>query len=171
MGLGSQISQTLALASANELDHYIKEKLRIKGYGRYMDDGYIIHESKEYLQNVLNEIRKICDKLGIKLNIKKTQIVKLTHGFTWLKARFFILETGKIIKKIYKKSVTRMRKKLKKFVKHVDDGRMTYEDVYCAYQSWRAYASHFNAYFTVKSMGELYDSLFIDRRREEDYVL
>lgn len=171
MGLGSQISQTLALASANEMDHYIKEKLRIKGYGRYMDDGYVIHESKEYLQNVLNEIREICDKLGIKLNTKKTQIVKLTHGFTWLKARFFILETGKIIKKIYKKSVTRMRKKLKKFVKHVDDGKMTYEDVYCAYQSWRAYASHFNAYFTVKNMGELYDSLFIHRRREEDYVL
>ena len=46
MGLGSQISQTFALASANKLDHMIKEKLRIKGYARYMDDGYVIHRDK-----------------------------------------------------------------------------------------------------------------------------
>lgn len=170
MGLGSQISQTLALASANELDHYIKETLRIKGYGRYMDDGYIIHENKAYLKKVFVEITQICDRLGIKLNRKKTQIVKLTHGFTWLKVRFFILESGKIIKKIYKKSVTRMRKKLKKFVKHVDNGKMTYADVYCAFQSWQSYALNFDAYHTVKNMGELYNSLFIYRRREEDYV-
>ena len=49
IGLGSQVSQVLALAAANELDHFIKEELRAKCYGRYMDDGYIIHESKEYL--------------------------------------------------------------------------------------------------------------------------
>lgn len=170
MGLGSQISQTLALASANKLDHYIKETLRIKGYGRYMDDGYVIHESKEYLQKVLKSIKEICNELGIVLNEKKTQIVKLSHGFTWLKVRFFILPTGKIIKKIYKRSVTKMRQKLKKFVKHVGSGKMTYNDVYCAFQSWKAYALHFNAYHTIQNMSELYNNLFIYRRREEDYV-
>lgn len=170
LGLGSQISQTLALASANKLDHYIKETLRIKGYGRYMDDGYVIHESKEYLQKVLKSIKEICNELGIVLNEKKTQIVKLSHGFTWLKVRFFILPTGKIIKKIYKRSVTKMRQKLKKFVKHVDSVKMTYNDVYCAFQSWKAYALHFNAYHTIQNMSELYNNLFIYRRREEDYV-
>lgn len=50
MGLGSQISQVLALASANRLDHYVKEILQVRGYGRYMDDGYLIHTSKAYLQ-------------------------------------------------------------------------------------------------------------------------
>ena len=171
LGLGSQVSQTLALASADKLDHYIKEKLQIKGYGRYMDDGYVIHKDKEYLKKVLNDIRTICDELGIVINEKKTQIVKLSHGFTWLKVRFFILPTGKIVKKIYKKSVTRMRKKLKKFRKHVDNGKMTYIDVYTAFQSWKAYAENFNAYYIIKNMGDLYNELFIYRRREEDYVL
>lgn len=171
LGLGSQVSQTLALASADKLDHYIKEKLQIKGYGRYMDDGYVIHKDKEYLKKVLKNIRMICDELGIVINEKKTQIVKLSHGFTWLKVRFFILPTGKIVKKIYKKSVTRMRKKLKKFRKHVDNGKMTYIDVYTAFQSWKAYAENFNAYNTIKNMGDLYNDLFIYRRREEDYVL
>lgn len=71
MGLGSQISQVLALESANRLDHYIKEVLRIKYYGRYMDDGYLIHPSKEYLQKCVAAIKKICEDLGIKLNTKK----------------------------------------------------------------------------------------------------
>lgn len=64
LGLGSQISQTFALASADRLDHYIKEVLRIKGYGRYMDDGYLIHHSKAYLQKCLSQIEQICNALG-----------------------------------------------------------------------------------------------------------
>lgn len=59
LGLGSQISQVLALASANRLDHYIQEQCRIGSYGRYMDDGYLIHPSKEYLQKCLEGIRRI----------------------------------------------------------------------------------------------------------------
>ena len=66
LGLGSQISQILALASVNSLDHFIKEKLHIKYYGRYMDDGYLIHQDKKYLQYCLNEINIFCQKLGIK---------------------------------------------------------------------------------------------------------
>lgn len=53
LGLGSQISQVSALMYPNKLDHYIKEELRIQAYGRYMDDGYLVHESKEHLQHCL----------------------------------------------------------------------------------------------------------------------
>ena len=37
LGLGSQISQVSALMYPNALDHYVKEVLRVKHYGRYMD--------------------------------------------------------------------------------------------------------------------------------------
>lgn len=160
LGLGSQISQVLALASANQLDHYVKEVCQIKGYGRYNDDGYLIHESKEYLQKCLDGIRKICAELGITLNEKKTQIVKLSHGFTFLKIRYFLLPSGKVVKKIHRRSVTRMRRKLKAFKMKVDAGIMSLEDVYQSWQSWRAYASNFNAYRTICSMGTLFDQLF-----------
>ena len=162
LGLGSQISQTFALASANRLDHYIKEVLHIRGYGRYMDDGYLIHESKEYLQECLWDIRQICDLLGITINEKKTQIVKISHGFSWLKCRFYITKNGKVIRKIYKKSIVRERRKLKKFVPLLERGVMTYTDVRTAYQSWCAYAKNFSAWHTLQNMGRLYDKLFID---------
>lgn len=160
LGLGSQISQTLALASCNKLDHVVKEKLQVKCYGRYMDDGYLIHPDKEYLKECLQVIKEICDELGIILNEKKTQIVKLSHGFTWLKGRFYLTPTGKVIKKIYKRSVTRERQKLKKLKKFYDSGKVTANDVWCAFQSWRAYAYHFNAYHTIQNMEILYNQLY-----------
>lgn len=161
MGLGSQISQILALASANRLDHYIKEVCGIRGYGRYMDDGYLIHPDKAYLKKCLEGIKAICDELEITLNTKKTQIVKLSHGFTYLKVRYYLLPSGKVIKKIYRRSVTKMRHKLKSFQQKVADGIMTYKDVYQSWQSWRAYAANFNAYRTIQRMGDLYNQLFI----------
>lgn len=163
LGLGSQISQILALASANRLDHYIKEVLRIKGYGRYMDDGYLIHPSKEYLQKCLEDIEKVCDMLEITLNKRKTQLVKISHGFVWLKARIYLTNTGKVIKKIYKRSVTQMRRKLKILKKLMDMKRINCIDVYNSWQSWRGYARRFNAWQTIRSMGDLYNKLFVYR--------
>lgn len=161
LGLGSQISQSIALASANPLDHYIKEVLRIRGYGRYMDDGYLIHPSKKYLRFCLAKIREVCQKLEITLNEKKTQIVKLSHGFTWIKVRFFVTKTGRILRLIHRSSVTRVRRKLKKYAALVKAGRMEAADAYAGFQSWKAYAANFNAYRTIRSMAVLYDRLFI----------
>lgn len=161
MGLGSQISQVLALASANRLDHYIKEVCGIRGYGRYMDDGYLIHPDKAYLEKCLEGIKALCAELEITLNTKKTQIVKLSHGFTYLKVRYYLMPAGRVVKKIYHRSVTKMRQKLKAFQAKVASGIMTYKDVYQSWQSWRAYASNFDAYRTIQSMAKLYTNLFV----------
>lgn len=160
MGLGSQISQTMALLSANSLDHYVKEELKIKGYGRYMDDGYLIHKDKDFLKQCLSAIRRVCGELGIVLNEKKTQIVKLSRGFTYLKARIYITETGKILRKIYKRSVTRMRQKMKKFRRMVQDGWMKLDTVRLSAQCWISYALNFDAVGTVKSMVNLIYDIF-----------
>lgn len=161
LGLGSQISQILALASANRLDHYVKEVLRIRGYGRYMDDGYLIHHDKAYLQKCLEEIKEVCNELGIVINEKKTQIVKLSHGFTWLKVKFFLLPTGRVVKKMNRKSITKSRQKLKALLKKVEDGKMTYRDVYDSWQAWNAYAKQFDSYTTRQNTMKIYNRLFI----------
>lgn len=150
LGLGSQISQVFALAAADELDHLIKETLGIKFYERYMDDGCLIHENKAYLQYCLKRIRQKCKELGIVLNEKKTVIVKLSRGFTWTKTKFYILGKGRVLRKLVRESVAKMRRKLVSFRRMVDDGRMTIEDVYMSFQSWRAYARCFNAHRSIR---------------------
>ena len=164
MGLGSQISQVLALASANRLDHYIKERAKIRGYGRYMDDGFLIHHSKEHLQKCLQAIKILCKRLGITLNEKKTQIVKLSHGFTWLKVRFFLLPSGRIVRKIYRRSVVKERHKIKKFQNLIAAGKMTMMDAYTSWQCWRAYALNFDAWHTIKNMEKLFDEYVFNWR-------
>lgn len=161
LGLGSQVSQIMALALPNKLDHYIKEKLRVHCYGRYMDDGYLIHPNKEYLQECLKEIREICASLGIKLNDRKTQITKLTKGVTFLKGRFFLTATGRVVKKLNPRSVTSMRRKLKKFKKWVDCGKISTEDVWTSYKSWVGYAGYFDAYRSRQNLNDLYKELFV----------
>jgi retron-type reverse transcriptase len=168
LGLGSQISQVLALASANKLDHVLKEQYCVKYYGRYMDDGYLISHSKEYLRACLRGIKRVCEELEITLNEKKTQIVKLSHGFTWLQCRFYITETGKVIRKMCKNSVAIERRKLKKLKKKFEAGRRQFSDIFDSFVSWGAYASTFNSYYTCKNMVQLFIELFSDEIVKND---
>lgn len=166
LGLGGEPNQTLAITYPNRMDHYIKEVLRIHGYGRYNDDFYLIHESKEYLAYCLEKIRQICSELKITINEKKTGIVKLSHGFTFLKTKIYLTDTGKIIRKPCHKAIVRERRKLKKQKKLVDAGIMTFADVRCSYASWRGSMKPRNARKTIHSMDKLFDSLFIESWRE-----
>lgn len=163
MGLGSETSQIFAIAYPNSVDHCIKERLRIKGYGRYMDDMYLLHKSKARLLECLEVIRTECAKLGIRLNAKKTHITKLSKGFTFLKTQFFLTCTGRVILKAGRESIVRQRRKLKKFRKFMDKGLMTYGQIYNSYMSWRGYIGHKNAYRTIQNMDSLFSTLFLRR--------
>lgn len=157
LGLGSQVSQISALMYPDAIDHIIKEKLNIKYYGRYMDDSYLIHHGKEYLQECLRIIKDECAKIGIVLNDKKTQIIKLSKGFTFLKIRFNLLSSGKVVKRVNHKCIVKMRRKLKKFKSFLQCGKMNINDIIIAYNSFRGHVMRCNSY---KSLTEI-DSLFI----------
>ena len=87
LSLGSQVNQINAVAYANKIDHYIKEKLRCKYYGRYMDDWYVIVRTKEEAKHILKVVSDMYAEIGITMNRKKTTIIKLSRPFTWLQDR------------------------------------------------------------------------------------
>lgn len=161
IGLGSEINQTIAISYPNRMDHYVKEVLRIQEYERYMDDSYLIHIDKGYLEHCLIEIRRICSELKITINEKKTGIIKLSHGFVFLKTQIYLTETGKIIRKPCRKAVTRQRRKIKKQAKLVEAGTMSYEDAKCSYVSARGCMEKKTARRTLYSMDCLFNRLFI----------
>ena len=92
--------------------------------GRFNDDFYLIVETKEQAKEVLVGIQNVVNDLGLKLNNKKTQIIKATHTITYLKTRFNLLENGKILKRPYRKNITRQRRKLKKLKNKLDRGEI-----------------------------------------------
>lgn len=163
LGLGSETSQSFAISFVNRIDHYIKEVLRIKGYGRYMDDSYLIHHDKKYLQECLEKLQKFYQEFGIIISKKKTYITDLKHGFVYLKTHFLFTENGKLICKPCQDSITRQRRKMKKQAKLLKSGKMTLEQINIGYQSWLGSIKHKHSYFAQKNMKILYDKLFVPK--------
>lgn len=162
VALGNEVSQTDALMIANPIDHLIKERLRIKYYGRYMDDFYLIHPSKEYLKACLAEIEKKATELGLKLNGKKTKIVPITTGINFLGFRFYMTRTGKVVVRIKSKNKNRRRRKLRKQKKLLIQGRISMNDIRQSYDAWKAHASRGNTYYMLRDMDKYFDNLFKD---------
>lgn len=161
LGLGSQISQIIAVAFPNELDHMFKDQLGIKYYGRYMDDGYIICNSKSQITCYIDMLYKMCSKYGIQINERKIHISKLSNPFIFLKKKIFINSNGKISIKIIRKNITRERQKLKKYKKKIIEGSMSYKEIENAYKSWRGSIRKYNSYHILKNMDKLFNELFI----------
>ena len=159
IGIGSQISQIVGIFYPTRIDTYCKTIKGIHCYDVYMDDRVIIHPSKEYLKDLLKEIEDIAGKLGIFINHRKTQIVKLSHGFTWLKTRYILTASGKIIRKIPRKSVTRERRAMKHMAKLAGNHEIEWDDLKEQYKSWRGDKKRYNAYYTLKNMDKLYKEL------------
>lgn len=160
LGLGSETSQINAVAHINYVDHYIKEQKRLHCYSRYMDDSYIIHQDKKFLENLLNELEALYQSFGITVNRKKTKIVPLSDSFTYLKTRYHITDTGKIIKKPSQDSVVRQRRRMKRQATLVLKGLMTSTDVLIGLTSWVGSMIHRHARKTIFNMKKLYKELF-----------
>lgn len=157
--IGNQSSQLFALLYLNGLDHFIKEKLGVKYYGRYMDDFYLIHKDKEYLRHCKREIEAILDKLGLTLN-NKTGIFPLKNGIDFLGFHSYLTETGAVIRKVRRKSKNNVRRKLKKMRCMLDNETITPEKITQSYNSWRSHASHGNCYHLTRRMNAYYNQLF-----------
>lgn len=163
VGLGSQVSQNIALDFASPIDHFIKDKLGFKHYARYMDDGYVICESIERLEQLHKQLVVFARSVGIELNEKKCRITPFrNHGFYFLKLRFQLEESGKVSMRLGRKSIYAIRRKLYTFRQWVDEGIFSPEDCFTSYQSWRSHARRCNSYRTLRAMDKLFVSLFYD---------
>lgn len=139
--LGYQTSQLLALLFLDEFDHLIKEKYRVKFYGRYMDDFYIIAESKKDLQCLLKEIVALMDSYGLELN-NKTGIFPLRNGIDFLGFHSYLTETGAVVQKLRRDSIQRVRAKVNYWREAYPKGEVTKEAILKSFGAWDAHAAH-----------------------------
>ena len=157
--LGNQSSQVFALMFLNSLDHFIVEELKCEYYGRYMDDFYLLSDSKAYLQDCLIKIKDYLAALRLTLN-EKTEIVPMSKGIRFLGFHTYLTEDGKIIRKITGGNKRQIKKRLRKYAALVSEGRMTKEKFDEIYQSWRNHASHGNCFKLLCDMDRFVDELF-----------
>ncbi len=83
--LGNLTSQLLVNIYMNEFDHFMKRNIKAKHYIRYADDFVILHEDKNYLENMLPKIEKFLEtQLKLPLHPDKIFIKTLASGVDFL---------------------------------------------------------------------------------------
>lgn len=131
LNIGDQVAQTAGISYRIPIDNYVKIVRGVEFYAGYMDDSYAIHESKEFLEELLEDIIEIASEIGITVNTRKTRICKLSEHWRFLQVQYSLTNTGRVIQKINPKRLTAMRRKMKKLAP-----RMTEKDFTDFYRSW-----------------------------------
>ncbi|MBP3826284.1 MAG: hypothetical protein ILA11_11205 [Butyrivibrio sp.] len=160
IGLGSQVSQISAVYYPSSVDHCIKDFCGVKGYGRYMDDGYIIDADLHRLKQIVNLFMRKCNELSIKMNYKKCQFIRIDKPFTFLKTRFFITKSGKVIRRIGRKAVTKERHRLRKFKSFIEQGKMPFKEVNLSFHSWLCGLTRGRSYHICLNTIRYFNELF-----------
>lgn len=139
--IGNLTSQLMANIYLNELDQFVKRKLGMKYYMRYMDDFVILHNDKEILNILLKTIEGFLSKeLGLKLN-NKTCIRPLDLGLEFLGYKIWWSHI-----KLKKKTALKMRRNLKKNLKQYQRGEKNFESANSTFQSYQGVLRHCNSY-------------------------
>jgi retron-type reverse transcriptase len=85
--IGDLTSQLFSNIYLGQLDEYVKRVLRCKHYGRYVDDFYIVHESRNFLKEQVPKIRRFLrQELKLELHPDKIRLQHYSRGTAFLGA-------------------------------------------------------------------------------------
>lgn len=143
--LGNQINQGFALLYLDGMDKLIKYELGIEYYGRYMDDFWLIHPSKEYLKYCLQVITAYLETLDLTLN-GKTQIFPFKNGVSYLGFHTYVAADGHVIRKLKNQNKRNAQRKFLRMAKLVAAGKLPKEKFDASYEAWKNHISHGNCY-------------------------
>jgi RNA-directed DNA polymerase len=151
--IGNLTSQFFANVYLNSLDHFIKDKLGVKYYVRYMDDFVIFNNRKENLKLILIKINEFLqDSLHLLIKEKATFINKKENGLSFLGLRVF---PGTI--RIRRENLKRSLAKIKTRQRQFKQGLLDEDKLYDSVQSVIAHLSYYNTFNLMRSLkyGEL----------------
>lgn len=87
---------------------------------------------------------------GLSLNNGKCSLFPLRDGVPFMKFRYRLTETGKVVRTLERGNVTRARRRLDKLVRMVGRGERTPEDAMHSFNSWKAHAMLGHSYHTIR---------------------
>lgn len=136
--LGNVTSQLFANIYLNELDQFVKRRLKQKYYIRYCDDFVILAKNKEELLNVLLEIKGfLSERLLLNLHENKVNIRKLQQGIDFLG---YVVLPHRIV--LRTKTKRRVYKKIMNLVGLLKAGKISKEDFSSSVQSYLGMLTH-----------------------------
>ena len=154
---GEQTIQNVGILALDKLDHYIKERLRIKYYIRYMDDFILFHHDKGYLEYCKDEIAKYLSDIYMALNPKKTYIKPITDKIYYLGYVYRLSPTGKVYAVVDPNKIKRAKKRIKRLIRLVHEGERTKYDVDTYFKCWKASVRFGDSVILLQKLNKWYD--------------
>lgn len=157
--IGNYTSQYFANIYLNELDHYVKENLRVKYYIRHMDDFILMVKTKEEAIQLKKRIEEfLWEKLQLVLN-EKSRYYPSEMGIDFCGYRIF--ETHLLLRK---RSKTKMKKNIKKWNCFYLQETLNIKKVVQRWNSWYGHAMHANTYNLItKYWNKIYFKQFLKK--------
>lgn len=153
--IGNYTSQTFANIYLNEVDQFVKNKLRCKYYFRYMDDSIILLKTKKEAVETLIEIRSFLkEELKLELN-SKTQIIKNKNG-----VNFCGYKINENRLKIRDRGKRNLKFKLIKLENQIKKGELSTEEAY-------KYITGHIGYIKIANVRNLTEKLFYCENKSE----
>lgn len=138
MPLGDLTSQFFANVYLNELDQFVKHKLKAKYYIRYVDNFVILNPSKEQLMGWKKEIKKFLqEKLKLELHPDKSRIINLSKGVDFVGFRNFYN-----YRLLRKRNIRNIKRKIHLF----NEDKISENKFSEIWHGWQAYSDWSNNY-------------------------
>ena len=162
--MGNQSSQCFALLYLDGIDRFIKEKLRVKFYVRYMDDMILLVDSRDTARKIFDVLKIEIQRENICLN-PKSAIFAVKNGVEFLGWRFFYGKNGKIVQKIKAQSRRRAFAKYKNNLYLSKKGLLPLETLENSLASYKGHLLRGNGYRVFQKLRiELQKNHFADAK-------
>jgi retron-type reverse transcriptase len=145
--IGNQTSQFFANVYLDPLDHFVKDRLGIKGYVRYVDDFLVFADDKKQLAEVRGWIGEFLAGLRLRLHPTKQVISPVKNGIRFLGYRVF--PTHRLLPK---ENVHRFRRRVRAMQADYAAGMLEWPTIAQRLMSWVGHARQANSYRLLEGL-------------------
>ena len=139
--IGNLTSQFFANWYLNDFDYFIKEKLRVKKYLRYVDDFVLCGDDWEFLTQARIEIEQYLATLRLIIHPIKSQLFETRHGANFVGFRVLPDRV-----RVRNDNLRRSRRRLKQLQVDYARGEVSLQKLIERLQSWDAHLKHGDTY-------------------------
>lgn len=159
-GLGSQINQLHQVALLDGMDHELK--CFCENYQRYNDDILVMDQDRQICARAKEIVTMRLQEKGL-TTVDKSGIFRLKDGFWYLRHKFILTDTGKVILLLHPSVFKTERHALQGMKRSLDRGEITMEQVRTHYQCFIAQATYSSGDGAIRAMDKVYTELFREK--------
>lgn len=135
--IGNLTSQFWANVYLNELDQFVKRRLRCRAYLRYMDDFLLFSDNKRQLWRWKKELQGFLAQLRLNLHERESTVYPVSNGIPFLGFRLYPTHM-----RLKRRNGVAFVRRLRRYYRAYSRNQITREELDYRVKGWIAHAEH-----------------------------